>query len=411
MARKLFFGIRTLVTNRLVKSQLGVRPNWESLGVVSEGCLLVEKGRVLWSGSFKDFKKQKSLYSTVTHSIDLNAQLVLPGFVECHTHPLFAGSRSAEFEAKILGKSYLEISQSGGGIQSTVKETRKATPKALKELFIQRVHNFIEQGVVALEVKSGYGLDFATELKLLKIASDELPVKVVKTYLGLHSIPAGLSGEDYLKRVIDIDLPKLAKKGLLDRVDVFVEKGFYTVDQAKKLFSVASELGLKLTAHIDQLSASQGIKELLSFAPQSLDHLVYTTKEEGELLAKSSTVAVLLPLADFYLQISYPEARRLIDQGVKVALSTDFNPGTSPTQSLNFLGVLARLKLKMSLPEVLTAMTFNAALSLGIEDHYGHLDVGASASFVSFDCALEDLFYRVGDHPVSRVFVNGKARV
>jgi imidazolonepropionase len=407
----LYSGIENLYTlERAVKKE-GRRPVLKDLTQYKDGCVLVEKGRVLYAGTLKVLKGKKELYRLVKKTVDLNVKVVLPGFVECHTHSVFAGSRAHEFELRNQGATYQEISRAGGGILSTVKSTRKASETELSALYKKRVDRFISQGVVALEVKSGYGLDYKTEAKMLRVAAGEKRIPITRTYLGAHSVPKGKSLETYFDEVLSKDLPKIAKEKLADRVDIFVEGGFFTPDQCERLFDRAKELGLNCSCHVDQLSYTKGAGLAIKKGAQSIDHAVHLKAKDFKALAKSNTVSVGLPGADFYLHEKYPNARKVIDEGGRFALATDFNPGSSPTQSLNFVGVLARLEMKMTLPEVIVSYTLNAAQALGVSGHLGHLSQGADASFVGLDCHLDELFYEVGFHPVKTVFSRGKKLV
>jgi imidazolonepropionase len=361
--------------------------------------ILVSNGRIK--------KIQENLPAT-ENSIDLDGALLLPGLIECHTHTVFAGSRGLEMEMKFQGRSYQEIAQVGGGILSTVKATRSASFETLKKLNIKRIQNFIDQGVTTLEIKSGYGLDLETEIKMLKSIPDNLGIDIVKTFLGAHAKPAEFKTHgDYLKALAEKYLPEIKKQNLASRVDIFIENGFFEKEESKQYLLAAKEMGFHLTIHADQLSLSGGTEVGCELQAQSTDHCIQISDIEIEKLAKSQTVAVLLPAADLYLKCAYPPARKMLDAGVKVALATDFNPGTSPTQDLGLVGMLARREMKMTLDEVVEAYTINAARALGLQSEIGSIEIGKKADFTVWDLDEEDLFLEIGGMRPLETFKGG----
>ncbi|MBX7232194.1 MAG: imidazolonepropionase [Bdellovibrionales bacterium] len=411
MKTKVFFNIAELLTMAGGLKKKGRLTKVEDLGLVRKAALIVQQGRVLWVGSQNQLPrslKKLSIQSRNIHEIDLDQQMVLPGFVECHTHLLFAGDRRDDFEKRNQGIKYQQIAQEGGGIQSTVRATRKASLQSLFQSAQGRVHEFVRQGVTTLEVKSGYGLDFKNEMKLLKAATKLSGPRVVSTFLGPHALPPEFkTHDDYLDELIHKVLPVVAKKKWAQRLDIFVEPGYFSGEHLKKWAQAAHACGMDLVAHVDQLSTSGGSVLAVRLGAKSLDHAVHLNAEEIITVARSEATVVLLPSADFYLQESYPEARKLIEQGARVALATDFNPGTSPTQDLSFIGVLARLQMKMSLAEVLMAYTLNGAWALGLENEVGVLAPGYQCDFLCLTGDWRDLFYQVGYHPVAQVYRQG----
>lgn len=366
------------------------------------------KGIIQWIGKWdklpKDFHHAKK--------IDWEGREVIPAFTECHTHTVFAGDRSKEFEMRNSGASYQEIAKAGGGIISTVSATRKAKEDKLLELAQMRVDRFVEQGVSCIEVKSGYGLKKITEEKMLRVARALKKARIKTTYLGAHAIPPEYKGPHgkslYLDSLLNRDLPDLVAKNLVDRVDIFVEKNYFDILDADQLVERAKVFGLDFCIHADQLSRTGSSRFGAQKGALSVDHAVELTVKDREVLAKSNTVAVCLPTADIYIHAPYPKAREMIDAGVKVALATDFNPGTSPTQDLSFVGMLARLQLKMSLPESIAAYTYNSASALGLQNELGSIEVGKQADFCVLDMSWKELFYGVGHHKVFRTIRAGK---
>lgn len=434
---RLFRGIKNLVTCKSAFEEQGRRPTESSLSTISDAAILVSpQGVIAWigrevdwsdaqfetiSGSGRDGESHefgREISSKASKSgrekpkldeIGLNARLALPAFVECHTHSVFAGNRAQEFDRKWRqGKSYLEIAAGGGGIASTVKATEQATLEELKFSFHRRARRFVEQGVGCLEVKTGYGLNAELERKLLA-AMDFPDIDLVRTYLGLHSLPQGKPVRDWIDEVVNKEIPDLVSQKAIDRVDIFLEQGFYSEADAELILDAADMLALTACVHLDQLSHSKALTSLLRHGSlRSLDHLVESKLEDIRSLAASHVVAVLLPTADFYLNLKYPKAREMIENGVRVALATDFNPGSSPTQELSFVGLLARKEMKMSTAEMVVAYTVNAAEALGVSSHFGHLDAGRPAHFITLDCDLDDLFMGVGHHPVAGHYRHGR---
>lgn len=408
----LFKGIKNLLTLDKMERKDGRYITSEDIKVIRHGCILSVKGKVLWVGPEKNVTSkllQKfDLKAKDIKTIDLKAHTLMPAFVESHTHLVFAGNRRHEFEMRMQGASYQEIAQSGGGILSTVQKTRQSSLQQLIQSAQLRANEFVKQGVATLEVKSGYGLNRPHEIKMLQCARAITGPKVVTTYLGPHAIPADSSScEDYFSKVLH-DLHDIGDRQLADRVDIFIERGFFSLEQAKRYIDHAKALGFAITIHADQLTRQGGVDLGIRRGATSVDHAIQVNAHDIRKLARSSTTAVLLPAADFYLQMKYPPARKMIDAGVRVALATDFNPGSSPTQEIQFVGLLSRLEMKMTLPEVIAAYTYNAACALGLEKRVGSLVSGKSCDFIVLECDWQDLFYSVGERPVSQTWRLGK---
>lgn len=367
--------------------------------------MIIENGLIAWIGLQNKIPKKIKFKK----EIDLKKKKVLPAFIECHTHSLFAGSRADEFELRNNGVSYLEIAKKGGGILSTMKKTRTASAKELLASTQERVNNFIRQGVATVEVKSGYALDMKNEIKSLEVINKISTARVIPTFLGAHAKPPEYdSYGKYLEYLAKEVLPLVKKKKLSNRVDIFIEKNFFEVPEARTYLSAAKRLGFEVTIHANQLSLSGGAELALELQAQSADHVIHLTDETIQYFARNKTVAVLLPAADLYMKCPYPPARNLIDSGATVALATDYNPGSCPTQDLSLVGLLARLEMKMTLPEVFKAYTINAARALGIDHEEGSLAVGKRANFICTDAELYDFFYSAGTMPSHQLFILGK---
>lgn len=404
MAITLFKNISELLTLQSAANKEGRHIVESDLSILRKAAVVVDKGQILWVGEQKKIPKN---FLVKCKEIDLDGAVVLPGFVECHTHALFAGSRATEFELRNQGMSYQEISARGGGIRSTMKATREASTAQLKLVLKERIQKFIQQGVTTLEVKTGYALDEKNEIRCLKILNEDYPIQIVPTYLGAHAIPPEFTdAQDYLDFSATKVLPKIKK--LTRRVDIFIERGFFNFDPALDYLQKAKDLGFEIVIHADQLSLCGGADAARMMGAFSADHLLMVDDRTITDLGKSEVTCVLLPAADLYMKCSYPRARQMIEAGCRVALATDFNPGTSPTQDISLVGLLARLEMKMSLPEVIGAYTVGASHALALHKQVGSLEAGKAANFICINKNWDQLFYSVGDVSVSRVFVSGK---
>lgn len=405
----IFRNIGELLTLEGAGRRQARRPTEDDLSPIEKGAFVVEKGFLKWVGPEKRLPKEFSKGQKKAREVDLKGKCVLPGFVESHTHLVFAGDRQNEFELRNKGVSYQEIAAAGGGIRSTVRATRQATSAQLLRSAQARADVFVSQGVTTLEIKSGYGLDWKNEQKILKVARQLEGPRIVPTYLGPHAVPAEhKNSESYLQEVLEVHLPALKRAGLADRLDMFVEQGYFSLEQATRYLTAAKQMGFAVTFHADQITRTGASEVGARLGAHSVDHAIQVNDSDIQELADSEATAVLLPVADFYLKCAYPPARKMIDQGCRVALATDFNPGTSPSQSLSLVGVLARLEMKMSLAEVIVAYTLGGAYALGLESSVGSLEVGKSADFICVDQDWRHLFYQVGHHPVSQTWVAGR---
>jgi len=400
---KLFRNIGNLLTLSQAASKEGRQIVETDLSLMKDAAIAVQDGKIAWLGPNKkiplQFKKWKE--------IDLKKSTVLPGLNECHTHSLFAGSRSEEFELRLQGASYQEIASRGGGILSTMRHTRAMPPAKLSALTTKRVQEFIRQGVTTVEIKTGYALDLKNEIKCLKVIQGLSEPRVISTFLGAHALPPEFpSIEKYLEFLSTEMLPQIRK--LTRRVDIFIEKGFFAKEAAKTYLQRAQALGFQITIHADQLTLSGGSDVAMELQALSADHVIQLDDDHIKRLAKSSVTAVLLPASDLYMKCAYPPARKLIDAGARVALATDFNPGTCPTQDLALVGILARLEMKMSLPEVIAAYTVGGAYALGLHQEIGSLEVGKSADFISMSQDWTSLFYSSGMMGIDEVYFKGQ---
>lgn len=400
--------ISTMLSLQGAAAKAGRRVQEEDLGEQSNVAILIEKERLAWIGPTKKIPREFSRKKTL-REIDLKGKTVLPGFVESHTHLIFAGDRAAEFEMRNQGVSYQEIAARGGGILSTMRHTRKASLSQLTQWGQERADQFVAQGVTTLEIKSGYALNLKDEVKMLQAAQKVMGPRTVSTFLGAHALPPEFKTyEDYLEFLAAQVLPVVKKKKLATRVDVFIEKGFFPPEASEKYLRKAQELGFDVLVHADQLSLSGGSDVAVRIGALSGDHLLQVSDAEIRNLAKSETTCLLLPAADLYMKTKYPPARAMIDAGARVALATDYNPGSSPTQDLNLVGLLARLEMKMTLPEVIAAYTVGAAHALKLQNEVGSLEVGKSADLLCIESDWRTLFYNVGKVEKKTVFSRGR---
>jgi imidazolonepropionase len=338
--------------------------------------------------------------------LDCQGRLVTPGLIDPHTHAVFAGNRVEEFLARARGEKY-----TGGGILTTVAATRAASEEELVKLAKPRLLRMLSQGVTTVEIKSGYGLTLKDELKMLlaiRRLSEELPMTLVPTFLGAHAFPPELPREQYLDVLLGEMIPSVAKEGLARFCDVFCDRGFYTVEEARRILLAAKDYGLGLKIHADELSYVGAAELAGELSATSADHLLHVSEAGIAALARAGTVAVLLPGTAFLLDEPYPPARKLIEAGVPVALGTDFNPGSCPIASLPWVMGLAVLKLKMTPEEVLSAATLNAAAALGLAEDLGTLEPGKRADLVVWDAKTwAEIPYWMGQNLVWAVIKGG----
>jgi imidazolonepropionase len=390
----LLVNIGKLLTLRSSSGKPGPRrgPELSELGIIEDGAVLCIGGKIVSVGKTKDalhdswFKKNRKKIV----EIDCGGQVVLPGFVDSHTHPAFVAPRLVDFEKRITGASYEQIAEAGGGIRSSVEGVRKATKKLLAENVLRAFIEMAGQGTTTAEAKSGYGLSLESELKSLQAireAADQWPGTVVATLLGAHVVPKEFQGrpKEYVDLICEEMIPRVAKRKLAQFVDVFTERGAFSSEDTQRIFEAAKAHRLGVRAHVCQLSKAS-LKSLLRFDPASFDHLDHVSDEDVFQLAKQNTVATLVPGANYFLGLEkYPPARKLIDAGVAVALATDYNPGSSPTPSMPFAMSLACTHMKMSPAEAIAASTMNGAWALRLQDSRGSIEPGKSADLAVFE--------------------------
>ena len=388
-----------------------VGPAMSDLGLIEDGALAIKDGRIALVGKGKEVRAQVE----ARKEVDASGRVVMPGFVDPHTHLIFAGSRADEFEMRLKGATYLEIMAAGGGIMSTVRATRQASMEELVAQSRRRLDRMLAYGTTTAEVKTGYGLNTAQELKMLeaiKSLDETHPVDLVATFLGAHAIPQEYKGrsEEYVDRVVEEMLPQAAREGA-SFCDVFCDEGAFTLAQSRRVLEAAKALSLGLKIHTDEFKTLGGAALAAELGATSADHLICTPEEELRLLAEAGTIAVLLPGTPFGLgEERYAPARRMIILGVPVALGTDLNPGTCWCESMQFVIALAARKMGMTPAETLVASTLNAAYALGKGAEVGSLEVGKKANILILETSdYRDLAYRLGGNLVASVFKGGRS--
>ncbi len=358
----------------------------QDAGLINDAALVFEDNRIVWVGP----EQQLPAFYSEHESIDCGQRLVIPGLIDCHTHLCFGGWRGDEFEMRLQGRSYQEIATAGGGIRSTVAATRSASAQELSDKALQALRGMLDLGVTTVECKSGYGLELSAELKQLQVyrqLNTQQPVELVATFLGAHMVPDEYQHrrEDYIRLLCDELIPAVSDQGLAQFCDVFVEQGAFSLVEARVILDTARQAGLGLKVHADQLSAGGGAQLAAELAAVSAEHLEYADEEGIAALASAGTVAVSLPLASMYLREAYLPARKMLQAGVRVAVATDFNPGSAPSYHLPLAMTLACLNQQMTPQEVLMGATTIAARAIAAEQRIGSLLPGYEADITIID--------------------------
>lgn len=382
----------------------------DDLAILADGALIIEGERIAWVGPSAELPPLPADALV----LDAAGRTVLPGLVDSHTHLLFAGAREDEFEERIRGRTYAQIAAAGGGILATVRRVRQATRAELTALARVRLQRCLRFGVTTVEVKSGYGLSLDDERKCLEAIADlntAGPPELVPTFLGAHAVPPEFAHDrsGYLRLLADEMLPEFARSRLAEFCDVFCETGVFSVAESERLLSRAAALGYRLKLHADELSPLGGAELAARLGAVSADHLLCVGEAGIDALSRAGTVATLLPGTAFFLGLDYAPARRLIERGCAVALASDCNPGTCPTENLPLVGTMACTQMKMTPAEAITALTLNAAAALGRGHRLGSLAVGKQADVII--CNVPNhrhLFYHFGVNHVERVIWRGR---
>ena len=413
----LFTNIGQLLTLRSDSGKPGPRrgPDLKELGIIHDGAVLCVGGKIVSVGTTKEALRDPWLkkHRKKVTEIDCSGRVVIPGFVDSHTHPVFVSPRLVDFEKRIEGASYEDIAEAGGGIRSSLEAVRKAPKNVLAAKILDVLQEMAAHGTTTVEAKSGYGLTVESELKSLEAireAASLWPGTVVPTLLGAHVVPTEFQGcsQKYVEVVCKEMIPRAAKRKLAQFVDVFCDKGAFTPGETERIFAAAEKYGLNVRAHVCQLSQTE-LWPFLRFHPASFDHMDHVNEDDIPQLARRDTVATLVPGANYFLGLKeYPNARRLIDAGVPVVLATDYNPGTSPTLSMAMAMSLACTHVKMSPAEATAAATINGAWALRMAERKGSIEPGKDADLAVFAVSdYREIPYWFGANYCAMTVLNG----
>ena len=391
-------------------SSFRVKEEMNKINIIENAYIAVKNGKILAIGVGDEFG---NLCGEDTKIHDAEGLLVTPGLIDSHTHLIHGGSRENEFSMKLNGVPYIEILNNGGGILSTVKETKEASEEALYKKAKKSLDRMLEFGVTTVEEKSGYGLELNTEIKQLEVAralDKNHPVDLVHTFLGAHAVPEEYkeNHKAYIDILVDVMMPKIKDMGLAEFCDVFCEEGVFTIEESEYILQKAKEMGYKLKIHADEIESLGGAELAAKLGCVSADHLMAASDEGIKMMAENNVVANILPATSFNLNKNYADCRKMIDMGAIVSLSSDYNPGSCPSENLQLVMQLGCLHLKMTPNEVLTAVTINAAYAIDRADKIGSIEVGKNADFVVFDARnVEYLMYHFGINHTKKVYKNG----
>jgi len=407
MKKLIIHNIKTLYTNN---NQPPVKGKLMSDIISIDKAYIVIENEIIKAFGSGDFQK---FINKDTELFDALDTIAIPGLVDSHTHLVFGGSREHEFAKKIAGVDYLDILKSGGGILSTVTETKNASFENLYDQALKSLNEMLLFGVTTLEAKSGYGLELETELKILRVIRNlnmSHPIDIRATYLGAHALPQKYkeNREDFIKKII-MDLEIIKSENLADYVDVFCESGAFNALETHRILKRAKELGFEIRVHTDEIDSIGGTKVALDLRAKTIDHLMAITDEDILKVAKTDTIANLLPSTSFFLNKNFAPARKLIDAGAAVSVSSDYNPGSTPSENYQLTLQISGNKLRMSPSEILTAATINPAYSLDIHKKVGSIEVGKEADILLLNCKNLDYFiYHYGINHTYAVFKRGK---
>ena len=405
---KLIINIKELIQVRDRNISFVSAKEMDTLPSINNAYLLIENGKISDFGKMSEISKIDNV-----ETIDAKNKIVLPCWCDSHTHSVYTGNRSDEYLQRIKGVSYQEIANNGGGI---LKSSRQINSISEDELFFEsknRIEKLIKYGTGSLEIKTGYGLSYDGELKMLKVIKrlkESLPIQIKSTFLGAHAIPKNSKKEEYFRLVLDKMLPDFAKDKLIDFVDIFCEKNYFSTEDTKILCNKASELGIASKIHVNQFNSIGGVKVAVDCGALSVDHLEVINKSDINVLKQSKTMPVLLPGCSFFLGIEYADAKTLLSNEIPFAIASDYNPGSSPSGNMNFILSLACNKLKLTTEQAINAATINGAYAMGLSHKTGSITKGKIANIIisSEIESINDLPYFYGDNLVDKILINGE---
>lgn len=383
------------------------------LSTIKDAFVEYENGIITSFGSMSDWNGIEDWNNT--EIIDAEGGMVFPSYCDSHTHLVFAASREEEFVDRINGLSYEEIANRGGGILNSAEKLQNATEDELYESAFSRLNNLIQMGTGAIEIKSGYGLTLDAELKMLRVIKrlkNNTEVSIKATFLGAHALPKEYKDnkEGYMNLVIDEMLPQVAEEKLADYVDIFCEKGYFTVEDTIRLLEAASKLGIQAKTHVNQFNSIGGVEASVKLGALSVDHLEEMEEQDFEALKNSDCMPTILPSCSFFLGIPYGPAVKMMEKGLPVALATDYNPGSTPSGNMNFVSSLGCIQMKMTPEQVINATTINTAYAMGLEKELGSICIGKKANlFITKEISSYSyLPYSFGENVIEKVVLNGK---
>ena len=411
-----FYSMAILITN--IKELLQIRESiikkvsgkeMKTLPTLKNAFVLIEDDTIIDFGKMEDCK---GIHADET--IDASGQLVLPTWCDSHTHIVYAGNREQEFVDRINGLSYEEIANRGGGILNSAEKLQQISEDELYNQSIKRIDNVMKLGTGAIEIKSGYGLTVDAELKMLRVINrikQNYPLKVIPTFLGAHALPKEYKNNKngYLDLIINEMLPQINKEHLANYIDIFCEKGYFSLNDTNRILAAGKQYGLMPKIHVNQFNAFGGVGVGVKYNALSVDHLEEMNPEDINILKGSNTMPVALPSCSYFLSIPYTPARKMIDAGLPLALATDYNPGSTPSGNMNFVVSTACIKMKMTPEEAINAATLNGAYAMGIESQYGSITKGKKANliFTKQIPSYNYLPYAFGDNNIDKVIING----
>lgn len=414
--KTLIINIKQLVQVEKVARQWVAGKDMSRLECISDAYLLIEDDKIAGFGRMQDLNTE-TVYSggDMVKEIDATGRLVMPSYCDSHTHLVYAGSREIEYIDKIRGLSYEEIAKRGGGILNSAERIRKATEEELFEAAYDRIQEIAGFGTGAVEIKSGYGLDTESELKMLRVIrrlKDETPLLIKATFLGAHAVPAEYKGRqtEYVNLIINEMIPMVAAEELTDYIDVFCDKGFFTIEDTDRMLNAGMKYGLRAKIHANELASLGGVQVGVKYGALSVDHLEHVGDEEIASLLGSDTMPTVLPGAAFFLNMPYSPVRKMIEAGLPVALASDYNPGSSPSGNMKFIMSLGCINYKMLPEEVIHATTINSAYAMGVQEEVGSIAVGKLANFyiTSPIPGIEYLPYAYTANVVEAIFLKGE---
>lgn len=414
--KTLIINIKQLVEVEKASRQWVAGKDMSRLDCISDAYLLIEDDKIAGFGRMQDLNTE-TVYSggDMVKEIDATGRLVMPSYCDSHTHLVYAGSREIEYVDKIRGLSYEEIAKRGGGILNSAERIRKATEEELFEAAYDRIQEIAGFGTGAVEIKSGYGLDTESELKMLRVIrrlKDETPLLIKATFLGAHAVPAEYKGRqtEYVNLIINEMIPMVAAEELADFIDVFCDKGFFTIEDTDRMLNAGMKYGLRAKIHANELASSGGVQVGVKYGALSVDHLEHVGDEEIACLLGSDTMPTVLPGAAFFLNMPYSPVRKMIEAGLPVALASDYNPGSSPSGNMKFIMSLGCINYKMLPEEVIHATTINSAYAMGVQEEVGSIAVGKLANFyiTSSIPGIEYLPYAYTANVVEAIFLKGE---